>query len=48
VVLDNGRIVEQGTHEALLVQESGLYRRMYALQFRLDDESRDAITRNGF
>ncbi len=39
VVLDNGRIVEQGTHEALLAQEGGLYRRMHALQFRLETDS---------
>jgi ATP-binding cassette, subfamily B, bacterial MsbA len=38
VVLDNGRVVEQGTHQALLAQEGGLYRRMHALQFRLDGE----------
>lgn len=38
VVLENGRVVEQGTHAALLVQDGGLYRRMYALQFRWDDE----------
>ena len=37
-VLDSGRIVEQGTHEALLAREGGLYRRMYALQFRWDWE----------
>jgi ATP-binding cassette, subfamily B, bacterial MsbA len=36
VVLENGGVVEQGTHEALLAQEGGLYRRMYALQFRLE------------
>ena len=38
VVLDAGRIVEQGTHETLLAQDGGLYRRMYALQFRWDWE----------
>ncbi len=37
-MLDNGRIVEQGTHETLLAQEGGLYRRMHALQFRVDGE----------
>jgi ABC-type multidrug transport system fused ATPase/permease subunit len=37
-VLDGGRIVEQGTHEALLAQGTGLYRRMVALQFRGDWE----------
>jgi ATP-binding cassette, subfamily B, bacterial MsbA len=41
VVLDDGRIIEQGRHESLVAQEGGLYRRMYALQFQLDlvDES---------
>ncbi|MGE5603335.1 MAG: ABC transporter ATP-binding protein [Nitrososphaerales archaeon] len=38
-VINNGRIVEQGTHETLVAQEGGLYRRMYALQFRLDGAS---------
>jgi subfamily B ATP-binding cassette protein MsbA len=37
VVMAEGRIVEQGTHEALVAIEGGLYRRMHALQFRLDD-----------
>lgn len=33
VVLNHGRIVEQGTHDKLLAQQ-GLYARLYALQFR--------------
>lgn len=33
IVIDRGRIVQEGTH-ATLVQEEGLYRKLYALQFR--------------
>ena len=33
IVLDAGAIVEVGTHEELLSKESGLYRRLHALQF---------------
>ncbi len=33
MVLDQGRIVAQGTHEALLLDADGLYRRLYQLQF---------------
>jgi ATP-binding cassette, subfamily B, bacterial MsbA len=37
IVLDGGRVVEQGTHAELLAQEGGLYRKMYALQFRWEE-----------
>ena len=33
VVLDQGRIVEKGTHAELLIRE-GLYKRLYEIQFR--------------
>lgn len=32
VVLDNGKIVEEGTHAALLKQKKGLYQRLWQLQ----------------
>ncbi len=32
IVLDEGRMVEQGTHEELLENEQGLYAKMYATQ----------------
>jgi subfamily B ATP-binding cassette protein MsbA len=35
-VLDRGAIVERGTHEELLRNDSGLYKRLYSLQF-VDD-----------
>jgi subfamily B ATP-binding cassette protein MsbA len=38
LVLEGGRIVEQGTHAELLAHENGPYRRMYALQFHWDEE----------
>ncbi len=33
LVLDNGKLVEEGTHEELVQKETGLYRRLYSLQF---------------
>ncbi|MGQ0814711.1 MAG: ABC transporter ATP-binding protein [Gemmatimonadota bacterium] len=38
VVLQNGRIVQRGTHEELLA-EGGLYRHLYRLQFAVEDEA---------
>jgi subfamily B ATP-binding cassette protein MsbA len=32
-VIDEGRIIEQGTHEELLVR-GGLYKRLYEMQFK--------------
>ncbi len=32
LVLDRGRLVEQGTHAALIAAENGLYRRIYEIQ----------------
>ncbi len=37
VVLDGGRVMEQGRHADLVSREGGLYRRMHALQFRWGD-----------
>jgi ABC-type multidrug transport system fused ATPase/permease subunit len=33
LVLDNGQIIEQGTHQELLQLEGGLYRNLSGLQF---------------
>lgn len=38
VVLDGGRIVEQGTHTELVSQSEGLYRKLHALQFKFELE----------
>jgi subfamily B ATP-binding cassette protein MsbA len=42
-VLDRGSIVEQGTHEQLLRNDMGLYKRLYSLQFS-DEEKGDEGT----
>jgi len=41
-VLDHGTIVERGTHETLLNKESGLYNRLYTLQFSAQAPSKIA------
>lgn len=42
VVLERGRIVDQGTH-AELVSREGLYRRLWSIQAELEDEERAAL-----
>ena len=34
IVLDRGKIVQDGKHEQLLSQEKGIYKKLYELQFR--------------
>lgn len=38
VVLERGKLVEEGTHAELLHKESGLYKRLYSLQFEEEPE----------
>jgi len=39
-VLEDGQIVEQGSHDELLQKDSGLYKRLYSLQFSEDGDLR--------
>jgi subfamily B ATP-binding cassette protein MsbA len=43
VVLHEGRVVEQGTHEGLLAREGSLYRHYHALQFQWEEEPPSAV-----
>lgn len=42
IVMDGGRIAEQGTHETLL-QKDGIYKRIYDLQMSLPDDLREEM-----
>ena len=43
-VIDDGKVVDQGTHKELLAR-GGLYSRLYELQFRGEEEnSEDLVT----
>jgi ATP-binding cassette subfamily B protein len=42
LVLDEGRIVQRGTHDGLLAEE-GIYRDIYDLQARLEIELEEEI-----
>lgn len=44
LVLDKGRIVQRGTHETLMAQ-GGMYRQIYDLQARIEDELQQELTR---
>jgi ATP-binding cassette subfamily B protein len=38
LVLDKGAVIQMGTHEELLAQADGMYRRIYDIQTRIDEE----------
>jgi ATP-binding cassette subfamily B protein len=42
LVLDQGRIVQRGTHETL-IQQDGIYRRIHAMQTRIEDALEEEI-----
>jgi ATP-binding cassette subfamily B protein len=42
LVMDRGRIVQQGTHQEL-VNQDGIYRRIYELQARIEDELQEEL-----
>ena len=46
LVLDKGRIIQQGTHSELMLQE-GIYRKIYNLQARVGDDADSANGKNG-
>lgn len=45
LVMDKGEVVQSGTHEELLAQDSGIYRRIYDIQTRIDEELELEIAR---
>lgn len=48
VVLDQGRLVEQGSHDELLTKKGGFYARLYAVNYNLPTEDGDeALSADG-
>lgn len=45
LVLDRGEIIQMGTHEELVSQMDGMYRRIYDIQTRIDEELEMEIAR---
>jgi ATP-binding cassette subfamily B protein len=47
LVLDKGHIVQSGTHDELLAEEDGLYRRIYDLQSQIEEELQQDLAEVG-
>ena len=45
LVLDKGEVIQMGTHEELVSQLDGMYRRIYDIQTRIDEELEMEISR---
>src|SRR6266540_3402370 len=45
LVLDKGDVIQMGTHKELVTQTSGMYRRIYDIQTRIDEELEMEISR---
>jgi ATP-binding cassette, subfamily B, bacterial len=46
LVLDKGKVVQKGTHEDLLADKDGMYRKIYDIQTRIDEELEKEIRMN--
>src|SRR5271157_179511 len=45
LVLDKGEVIQMGTHEELVAHEDGIYRQIYDIQTRIDEELENEISR---
>lgn len=45
LVMDKGEVVQMGTHEELITQMDGMYRRIYDIQTKIDEELEFEISR---
>ena len=45
LVMDKGEVVQMGTHEELITQMDGMYRRIYDIQTRIDEELEVELSR---
>jgi len=45
LVLDKGEVIQSGTHEELVSQKDGMYRQIYDIQTRIDEELEMEISR---
>jgi ABC-type multidrug transport system fused ATPase/permease subunit len=45
LVLDKGEVVQMGTHDELLKDRDGMYRKIYDIQTRIDEELEFEIAR---
>ena len=45
LVLDKGKVIQLGSHEELMAHEDGIYRQIYDIQTRIDEELENEISR---
>ena len=45
LVLDKGEVIQMGAHEELVAHEDGIYRQIYDIQTRIDEELENEISR---
>ena len=45
LVLDKGKVIQMGTHKELVAHKDGIYRQIYDIQTRIDEELENEILR---